>query len=61
MIINVEALELEQLEEQLSRKTAEFEKAFEEGTPTEGLNRIYKELKSLQIELNLRKIAVDQM
>ena len=57
MIINVEALALEQLEEKLSEKTSEFEKAFEEGKTAPELNVIYKELKALQIERNLRKIS----
>jgi hypothetical protein len=58
MSINVEALALEQLESQLSQKTAQFEKAFDEGSPVPDLNKIYKELKALQIELNLRKLSV---
>jgi hypothetical protein len=59
MIKNVEALALEQLEKELAGKTAEFEKAFDEGTGVPELNKLYKELKTLQIELNLRKIAVE--
>jgi hypothetical protein len=42
----------------LSQKTAQFEKAFDEGSPVPDLNKIYKELKALQIELNLRKLSV---
>jgi hypothetical protein len=57
MSINVEALALEQLEAALSTKTAQFEKAFDDGCPVPDLNKIYKELKSIQIEINLRKIV----
>jgi hypothetical protein len=57
MIHNVEALAFDQLEAQLSEKAAEFEKAFEDGSSVTELNEIYKQLKTLQIELNLRKIA----
>jgi hypothetical protein len=58
MTNQLQTLALEQLEEQVSLKTAEFEKAFEDGNTVPELNRIYKELKSLQIELNLRKLSV---
>ena len=57
MTNSVEALAFEQLERILSDKHAEFEKAFDEGQAVPELNNIYKQIKALQIEINLRRLA----
>jgi hypothetical protein len=57
MIQTLEKISIEDLELMLAQKEQNFNHAYNQQRPSFELNELYKQLKTIRIEVNLRKIS----
>jgi hypothetical protein len=57
MIQTLESIPLEKLESMLAEQQLAFEQACNDEKPSFELNEIYKQLKAIRLEVNLRRIG----